>query len=51
MGLWKDDKELFLLAKQELFSALVGDVLDKLVLKALQNGISTVDAFDKFGIM
>jgi len=30
MGLWKNDKELFSLAKQELFSALVGDVLDKL---------------------
>jgi len=24
---------------------------EKLVLKALQNGMSTVDAFDKFGIM
>jgi regulator of RNase E activity RraA len=30
MGLWKNDQELFLVAKQELFSALVGDVLDKL---------------------
>lgn len=30
MLLWKDDKELFLLARKELFTALVGDVLDKL---------------------
>jgi regulator of RNase E activity RraA len=30
MGTWKNDKELFKLAKEELFSALVGDVLDKL---------------------
>ncbi len=27
---WKNDKELYTLAKQELFTALVGDVLDKL---------------------
>ena len=27
---WETDKELFSLAKQELFSALVGDVLDKM---------------------
>lgn len=27
---WTNDKELFFLAKEELFSALVGDVLDKL---------------------
>jgi regulator of RNase E activity RraA len=27
---WKNDKELFALARQELFTALVGDVLDKL---------------------
>lgn len=28
--LWKDDKELFSIAKNELFTALVGDVLDKM---------------------
>jgi len=27
---WKNDKELFALVKQELFTALIGDVLDKL---------------------
>lgn len=27
---WKNDKELFSLVKQKLFTALVGDVLDKL---------------------
>lgn len=30
MELWKDDKELFEIAKKELFVALVGDVLDKM---------------------
>lgn len=30
MALWKDDDALFGIAKQELFPALVGDVLDKL---------------------
>lgn len=30
MPIWKNDKELFALARQELFTALVGDVLDKL---------------------
>jgi regulator of RNase E activity RraA len=30
MLFWKNDKELYTLAKQELFTALVGDVLDKL---------------------
>ncbi|MCU4176613.1 RraA family protein [Carboxylicivirga sp. N1Y90] len=30
MAIWKDDKELFKIAKKELFVALVGDVLDKL---------------------
>ena len=30
MNLWKNDKELFKIVKQELFVALVGDVLDKL---------------------
>ncbi len=30
MAIWKDDKELFSIAKKELFVALVGDVLDKL---------------------
>jgi regulator of RNase E activity RraA len=29
MSLWKDDDKLFELAKKELFTALVGDVLDK----------------------
>ena len=30
MGLWNNDKELFEIAKKELFTALVGDVLDKM---------------------
>ena len=30
MALWKNDKELFSIAKKELFVALVGDVLDKM---------------------
>ncbi|MCG8580048.1 MAG: RraA family protein, partial [Bacteroidales bacterium] len=30
MATWKNDKELFSIAKKELFVALVGDVLDKL---------------------
>lgn len=30
MRIWKNDKELFTLVKQELFTALVGDALDKL---------------------
>jgi regulator of RNase E activity RraA len=30
MTMWKDDSELFNLARRELFTALVGDVLDKL---------------------
>ncbi len=30
MAIWKSDKELFEIAKKELFVALVGDVLDKL---------------------
>lgn len=30
MRLWKEDKELFAIARNELFTALVGDVLDKL---------------------
>ena len=30
MLLWKDDKELFLLVRKELFVALVGEVLDKM---------------------
>lgn len=105
MGLWKNDKELFRIAEIELFTALVGDVMDKMgyyhqflspsfkpldvdmvvigrampVLEAdvfaekrerakdpvmekpfglmfealddLQAGMSTVDAFKKFGIM
>lgn len=29
-SLWKDDDELFRLAKRELFTALVGDILDKM---------------------
>ncbi|UJH68506.1 RraA family protein [Allomuricauda sp. SCSIO 65647] len=29
-GLWKDDNELYEIAKRELFVALVGDVLDKM---------------------
>jgi regulator of RNase E activity RraA len=30
MPIWKNDKELYALAKQELFTALVGDILDKM---------------------
>ena len=30
MKLWKDDEELFAIAKKELFTALVGDSLDKM---------------------
>ncbi len=30
MALWKNDKELFKIAKDELFVALVGDILDKM---------------------
>ena len=30
MGIWNSDKELFELAKKELFTALVGDVMDKM---------------------
>lgn len=30
MKIWKDDKELYSIAKNELFVALVGDVMDKL---------------------
>ena len=28
--LWKNDKEMFELAKKEMFLALVGDILDKM---------------------
>ena len=30
MKLWKDDAELFSIARKELFPALVGDILDKM---------------------
>lgn len=30
MGIWKNDSELFKIAKKELFTALVGDALDKM---------------------
>ena len=30
MSIWKNDKELFEIAKKELFTALVGDVLDRM---------------------
>ena len=33
MAIWKNDKELFRIAKKELFVALVGDVLDKMGLQ------------------
>lgn len=33
MAIWKDDSELFSIAKKELFVALVGDILDKLNFK------------------
>jgi hypothetical protein len=32
-ALWKDDSELFALARTELFVAVVGDVLDKMGLQ------------------
>ena len=32
-GLWKDDADLFALARRELFTAVVGDVMDKLGLR------------------
>ncbi|MEI6568898.1 MAG: RraA family protein [Verrucomicrobiota bacterium] len=46
MKLWKNDKELFLLAKKELFTALVGDVLDKMgyLHQFLPTGIKPIDA-------
>ena len=28
--LWKNDNELYIIAKKELFVALVGDILDKM---------------------
>ena len=33
MSLWKDDKELFQIARKELFCALVGDILDNMGLQ------------------
>jgi regulator of RNase E activity RraA len=33
MSLWKSDDELFAIARQELFTAVVGDVMDKLLLQ------------------
>ncbi len=51
MSLWKNDDELFKLAKQELFVALVGDVMDKMGLlhqflpqqiKPLDNSMVTI---------
>ena len=33
MALWKDDTELFTIARQELFSSVVGDAMDKLGLQ------------------
>ncbi|HJY06434.1 MAG TPA: hypothetical protein VJ323_08950, partial [Bryobacteraceae bacterium] len=30
MSLWKDDCELFALARRELFTSVMGDVMDKL---------------------
>ncbi len=51
MAIWKSDKELFEIAKKELFVALVGDVLDKLNyqhqflspdLKPLDNGFVVI---------
>ncbi|MBZ0294261.1 MAG: RraA family protein, partial [Anaerolineae bacterium] len=32
-ALWKDDQELFQIARTELFTAVVGDVMDKLGLQ------------------
>ena len=36
MKLWKDDTELFDIARRELFTALVGDVLDKEASRSLR---------------
>jgi hypothetical protein len=63
--LWKTDDELFTIVKKELFTCVVGDVMDKmrlqhqflppcgekLVKKALEAGSSAVAAFEKHGIM
>jgi hypothetical protein len=32
MGLWKSDDELFKIAQRELFSCVIGDVMDKMLL-------------------
>ena len=79
---YRSDTELFALMKAELFTAVLGDVMDKtgllhqflppylrpiredmilaayekahgekLVYKALTQGMGAVEAFDKFGIM
>ncbi len=63
MKLWQSDQELFELARRELFTAVVGDIMDtmglqkqflpreKTVRKAIESGMSAADAFKKFGIM
>ena len=41
---WKDDEELFAIAKRELFTALVGDSLDKMGLlhRFLPRGLAII---------
>ena len=39
MVLWRNDKELFAIAKKELFVALVGDILDTMVFPTDAHGI------------
>lgn len=40
---WKDDEELFSIARRELFTAVVGDCMDKL--KLTQSSSATWTAF------
>lgn len=77
--LWKSDDELFAIAQRQLFTCVVGDVMDELQLqhqflppqiqplrrnmvvigramaalsvKAIEEGSSADEAFQKFGIM
>jgi len=46
--LWKDDSELFSIARQELFSSVVGDAMDKLLARQgeVQERLDALDAWD-----
>jgi hypothetical protein len=64
---WNDDRELFALARRELFTAVVGDAMDQLGLLSqflppylrplrddmvvIGRAMPVLEAFDKFGIM